>query len=239
MQEKRNNEGQTLEEFLNAYDPSIYKNPAVVVDMAVFSVCEKNNALVPIVLLIKRGNHPYIHEYALPGGFVEMDEEVEYAAARELFEEANIRLNRLYEFGTFGAVGKDPRTRIISIAHLGVAPMGTLKPKAGDDACDAGLFVVDFLRKENVCEVVLTSEGNELRFSIETENDDFFNLPIKIKRVYNTNLASDHAEILTKGLQHLCLMNRNTLLNQLKPPKILLERLEKALNDLALVVLGR
>lgn len=236
MPSKRNEQGQTLEEFLKSYDPTIYKNPAVCVDMAVFSVSE--STLKPTVLLIKRRNHPFIGEYALPGGFVEIDEEVEAAAKRELFEEASIQLDKMYEYGSFGRLGRDPRTRIISIAHLGIVPMGAFSPKAGDDASDARVFTLNFTRDNNICLITLCDGENTLKLSLETENDDYFNLPIKIKRVYESSLASDHSEILLKGLQHLCLMNRDTLIKQLKPLVNMQERLREALNILAEQVLG-
>ncbi len=78
----RNQAGQTLEEFLAAYRPKDYPHPSVTVDLLVFSL-EKEQ---PELLMIRRGNHPCLGCWALPGGFVEPQEFVEAAAARELKE---------------------------------------------------------------------------------------------------------------------------------------------------------
>ena len=95
------------------------------------------------VLLIRRGNHPYLGTWALPGGFVEMEEELVDAAARELQEETGVTGVPLRPFGMFGGVNRDPRTRVISAGFFAVAPMCSLAPGAGDDAADASLFVVE------------------------------------------------------------------------------------------------
>lgn len=143
MKELRDEHGQTLAEFLADYDPNQYQHPSVTVDVALFTLLECKGLYSLAVLLVKRGRHPYLGEYALPGGFVELDEEIEAAAARELYEETGIEGLLLRPFGTFGAVGRDPRTRVISVGHYGVAPMGSVNPKAGDDAAAASFFIVE------------------------------------------------------------------------------------------------
>jgi 8-oxo-dGTP diphosphatase len=87
------------------------------------------------VLLIKRGNEPYKGCWSLPGGFIEMDEELEDAAARELKEETGLSGVKLTQMRTYGTVGRDPRGRQISVAFLGIVK-GNKKAKAGDDAAD-------------------------------------------------------------------------------------------------------
>ncbi len=143
MPETRDEEGRTLQEFLAAYDENIYRRPSATVDVAVFT---RNPRLS--VLLIKRRNHPYIGEWALPGGFVEFDEELEHAAARELMEETNIAGLPFRQFGAFGTVGRDPRTRVISTGYYAVAPPERLRFAAGDDAADAALFAVEGIVRE-------------------------------------------------------------------------------------------
>ena len=77
-----NKKGQTLEEFLSCYNADKYKKPSVTVDMLIF--CEKKGKEGFELLMIQRADHPCIGQWALPGGFVEMDENLEDAAKREL-----------------------------------------------------------------------------------------------------------------------------------------------------------
>jgi 8-oxo-dGTP diphosphatase len=94
------------------------------------------------VLLIKRGNPPFQGMWALPGGFVEMDEDLPTAAARELEEEAGVRDIDLVQFHAFGRVDRDPRARTISIAYYGVTDWNDHRPKADSDAADVLWFPV-------------------------------------------------------------------------------------------------
>jgi len=85
-----NSRGETLEKFLERYNPEKYKKPAVTVDTLIFTekkVHEEKNQLQ--ILLVKRKDHPCIGKWAIPGGFVNMDEDIEAAALRELKEETN------------------------------------------------------------------------------------------------------------------------------------------------------
>ena len=110
-----------------------HPRPMATVDMAVFSVAGGKLR----ILLVKRGKDPYKGRWALPGGFVDIDEEIPLAAARELEEETGLTGVGLEMFGVFGAPGRDPRGRTISTVYLGVAPFGKSGVRAGDDAAEA------------------------------------------------------------------------------------------------------
>jgi len=107
----------------------------VTVDAAVFCFIEGRAH----ILLIRRAGEPFKGLWALPGGFVEMDEELKDAAARELEEETGITNIDLRQMQTFGRCGRDPRGRNISVVFMGIA-QETGRPKAGDDAASAGWF---------------------------------------------------------------------------------------------------
>lgn len=92
------------------------------------------------VLLIQRDNEPYCGFWALPGGFVEEDEGLYEAAARELREETTLEGIALTQFHAFGEVNRDPRGRVIAIAYYGVASPATPEPQARDDARAVGWF---------------------------------------------------------------------------------------------------
>lgn len=147
MDALRNAKGQTLAEFLVAYDVNKYPRPSVTADTAAFTLTEGAGELHLCVALVRRGNHPDLGRYALPGGFLNMDETTLEGAARELEEETGAKGITLRRFGVFDALDRDPRTRVITVGHYGLAPMGTLKPEGGDDAAEAGLFAVEAMRE--------------------------------------------------------------------------------------------
>ena len=115
-----------------------YPRPMVTVDAVVFAV--RDDALE--VLLIQRKHDPYEGQWALPGGFVDMDETLETAAARELEEETGLAGICLEQVHTFGDPGRDPRGRSISTAYVGLADPAKHTVKGGDDAADAAWFPV-------------------------------------------------------------------------------------------------
>ena len=121
-----------------------YPRAMVTVDVVVTAPGAKGRD----VLLIRRGREPFKGMWALPGGFLDLDEELEEAAARELREETGVEVDvpALREIGVFGALGRDPRGRTITAAYLAVLED---RPRArpGDDAAETGWFPIDDLPK--------------------------------------------------------------------------------------------
>jgi 8-oxo-dGTP diphosphatase len=118
-----------------------WPRPMVTVDAVVFRFVSGKVQL----LLIQRGNEPYKGKWALPGGFVDIDEELEDAVVRELAEETGLTGVSLEQMHTFGRCGRDPRGRQISVAFFGIAPADAKKIKGGDDAARAKWFDIDRL----------------------------------------------------------------------------------------------
>jgi 8-oxo-dGTP diphosphatase len=121
-----------------------WPRPMVTVDAAVFAV----RADKAKILLIKREKEPFKGKWALPGGFIEIDEELEDAVARELAEETGLVNIPLEQMHTFGTVGRDPRGRQITIVFMGIAQKGQTKLKAGDDAAHARWFDITKLPRD-------------------------------------------------------------------------------------------
>lgn len=114
---------------------------AVAVDVVLFIFqSEKLN-----VLLIKRRHPPFQGQWAIPGGFVEVDESLEDAARRELHEETGLKDIPLIQLHTFGQPGRDPRMRVISVVYLALAHYAQVAPRAGDDAAEVGWYPIDDL----------------------------------------------------------------------------------------------
>ncbi len=135
-----------------------WPRPMVTVDAAVFTFSGDKAR----VLLINRGNEPFKGKWALPGGFVGMDEELADAVVRELVEETGLTTVRLEQMRTFGTVGRDPRGRQITIVFMGIAKEDQTTIKAGDDAAKAQWFDIEKL-PEN-----MAFDHNEvIKFAIE------------------------------------------------------------------------
>jgi 8-oxo-dGTP diphosphatase len=112
-----------------------FPRPAVTVDIIILRIAGNDAE----VLLIKRAKDPFKGKWALPGGFVDEDESLEDAAARELHEETALKGLMLTQMHAFGNPGRDPRGHTVSVAFVGYLPLGA-EPKAGDDAADTGWF---------------------------------------------------------------------------------------------------
>ena len=222
--EIRNKNGLTEDEFLNQYNPDKYEKPSVSVDTLIFTVDEKrtnNYRKLPEkelkILMIKRGDHPYIGRWAIPGGFVRMNENLEEAANRELYEETgvgNVYLEQLY---TWADVHRDPRMRVISTSYMALVDKKSLKIKAGDDAEDAKWFSVEgkILREEKKnyenghfyikhIELILSCEDIILKAEvIETKKYENKKSEITYEVISNDDIAFDHAKIIVFALTRL------------------------------------
>ncbi|MCP4215017.1 MAG: NUDIX hydrolase [bacterium] len=115
-----------------------YPRPALTVDCVVFGLDQGDLK----VLLIKRAREPFKDRWALPGGFVEMDESIEMGARRELEEETGVRDVFLEQLYTFGAPGRDPRGRVVTVAYYALVNICSHNPRAASDAREAGWFPV-------------------------------------------------------------------------------------------------
>lgn len=107
-----------------------YPHPAVTTDIVIFTI--RQDALK--VLLVKRANAPFQGEWALPGGFVGLDESLEEGARRELQEETGVAGVYLEQLYTFGEPDRDPRERVITVAYYALIPTDEVEIRAATDA---------------------------------------------------------------------------------------------------------
>lgn len=113
-----------------------FPRPALTVDCVVFGLDEDELE----VMLIRRGLEPFAGRWALPGGFVRLDETLDEAARRELEEETGLRKVYLEQLYTFGAVDRDPRERVVTVAYYALVKLSDHKIRAATDAADAAWF---------------------------------------------------------------------------------------------------
>jgi len=217
-------DGLTEGQFMEQYRANDYERPSVAADMVIFTVTEAeedNYRKLPEkelrVLLIKRGGHPFLGKWALPGGFVRPNETTEQAAVRELREETgvdNVYLEQLY---TFSDIGRDPRTWVMSCSYMALINSSAVQLKAGDDAAGAAWFKVtcrllreqkelieDGYVKKLQYELKLSSAHGELSAVVEksvtlTETSSATSYAV----VSNDGLAFDHAKIIALAAERL------------------------------------
>ena len=115
-----------------------YSRPALTVDCVVFGFDEGELK----VLLIQRGLEPFKGRWALPGGFVRVEETVEEAARRELEEEAGLKNVFLEQLYTFGEIDRDPRERVVSVAYYALVKLSDHRARAATDAAEAEWFPI-------------------------------------------------------------------------------------------------
>lgn len=214
-----NQKGESLEEFLQKYDPYKYKTPSCTTDAVVFSYEKelKKNLEGLKILLVKRSNHPSIGFWALPGGFVNIDENLDDTAKRELEEETGVQILPMEQFATYGDFDRDPRTRIITTAYMSLVKEEQVKVQAGDDAADAAWCQVSIdqvskeLKADRIKEeyelCILNSEKHldtkaEIIHTMRTGVIKEEKFTVKKPGM----IASDHAAIITQAI--LILQNR-------------------------------
>ncbi|MDH3306213.1 MAG: NUDIX domain-containing protein [Acidimicrobiia bacterium] len=100
-------------DFLASYDPTEFDRPSTAVDVALVTIIDDQLR----VLVLRRPDHPYRGSWQLPGGFVEIDESLDQAAARVIADKAGLADTFIEQLYTFGAPDRDPRTRVITIAY--------------------------------------------------------------------------------------------------------------------------
>ncbi len=144
-----------------------YPRPAVTADVVAVAGNERDQLKI---LLIKRRKPPFENMWALPGGFADMDEDIEKTAARELKEETGLTNVSLHQIGAFGKVGRDPRHRTVTVAFLSWLPEEVVV-NGGDDASDARWFHVDKLPPLAFDHADIIAKGMELWDNISHKGD--------------------------------------------------------------------
>ena len=219
---KISKKGISEEQFLKSYSPSDYEKPSVTTDILVFTVENKENPDIRKadkkdlrILLIKRKEHPYIGQWAIPGGFVNINESLEEAARRKLKEETDLENIYFEQLATYGDVNRDPRMRVISSAYMALIPSTHLKPKAGEDEADIAWFSISrqeikSSEEEDIWYLHLTNEDKNIKISykvIEKHVRRGVSLEIETSVVSEAltedALAFDHYKIIVDAIQRL------------------------------------
>lgn len=192
--------GLTEEEFLRSYDRTAWDRPALTSDIIVFSIDDNK----PVVLLVKRGGHPYLGCWAFPGGFVNDGESTEEAASRELKEETGIEGIHLDQMYLVSTPNRDPRGWTVTACYMAVMDRGTVEPKGGDDADEAAWFDIDYVRSGGDYIVKLTSGDVVLTAKLDVKRDKMGNIDVNATRIVEADgLAFDHVKLLLYAIERL------------------------------------
>ena len=175
-------------EFLGGYDPASFPPFAVAVDLAIFTI----RAGLLAVLLVQRRDHPFQDYWALPGGFVRADESAGEAALRELAEETGVTTftGHLEQLRTYSAPDRDPRMRVVSVAHVALAP-NLPDARAGGDAVAARWWPAEDLGLDSAA-----AEGLPLAFDHAQILEDALDR-VRAKLEYTTLAAAFVGEPFT------------------------------------------
>ena len=195
------------EDFLKDYDPSKFEKLSMTTDILIFSVSDgfqenyrKLNKKFFSILLVKRDNYPFKNKWCLPGGFVNIDEDLEDSAKRILANEANIQNIYLEQLYTFGDPNRDPRMRVVSTSYMALIDKNTLNQEISKNA---SWFNVMVLEDEKIVDVTLDNGNETIKFKIlkilkEKTTDRY-----QYKILENDSLAFDHPLVIVSGISRL------------------------------------
>ena len=168
MDELRDKNGLTEAEAIIEYRKKDYPKPALTADIVILVRDPASAQNTYKLLLIRRGGHPHMGRWALPGGFAEEGETIEETAARELEEETGISGLPLKLVGIYSKPGRDPRGWTVSAAYVSVLDGDTIQATAGDDAADARWVTV--ISRGGTAEVEVPDGG-----SLAFDHDEIIN----------------------------------------------------------------
>ncbi len=200
----------------NQYNPRDYPPFAVTVDIVILTMDEKTLK----ILLIQRGQGPFRDAWALPGGFVLPEEDLNDAAFRELKEETSISSSEIYleQLGTYGAPERDPRMRVVTVAYWAIVP-NLAKPKGGGDASHAEIVPVaeiesGHLRLAFDHEQILKDAIERMRSKMEYTNvaTHFFEDPFTVSDFRSVYEAAWDTEISAGNFQRKVQQSKNFLM---------------------------
>ena len=201
MSSFKDKNGLSEEQFLEKYNPENYKRPSVTTDILILRLNEDYSSLK--ILLVKRDEHPYLDCWALPGGFIHENETAYQAALRIMAKKTGQESAYLDQIYTFTKPGRDPRTRVMSIAYLSLVS-GSGEMKGTDDLPQAVWFDLKFT--DTVIE--LANQDEEVQIVYDLKKETFSNGMLRYDN-YTASLRSeeglafDHVEIVIESIKKL------------------------------------
>lgn len=195
------------EEFLKAYNPEEYDRLSLTTDILVLSISDeevsnyrKTSKKHMSVLLVKRKDYPFKDKWCLPGGFLNIDEDLEDCPRRILSRETNLHDIYLEQLYTFGGINRDPRMRIISTSYMALIDKNRLDYKISDNA---SWFNISYEEKNNIVSLYLDNGKEYISFKIKKELKELTTDRYKFEIIENNSLAFDHPLVILSGIERL------------------------------------
>ena len=195
------------EEFLKHYDSSKFEKLSLTTDILIISIANekvdnyrKTSKKNMSILLVKRDDYPFKNKWCLPGGFLDVHEDLEDAPNRILKRETNLDNIYLEQLYTFGDVHRDPRMRIVSTAYMALIDKNRLNTKLMENA---SWFNVSVKEENGIVTIILDNGKDILKTRIKKTLKDKTTDRYKFEIVENNDLAFDHALVILSGIERL------------------------------------
>ena len=195
------------EEFLAAYNPEEFDRLSVTTDILILSISDeevanyrKSSKKYMSVLLVKRDDYPFKDKWCLPGGFLDVKEDLEDCPRRILARETNLHDIYLEQLYTYCGVHRDPRMRIVSTSYMALVDKNRLTDKLSENA---SWFNITYFEEGNEVLVLLDNGTDTLKFKIKKTLHEQTTDRYKFEIIENNDLAFDHPLVIWSGIERL------------------------------------
>ena len=194
-------------EFLEAYDSSVFEKLSMTTDILILSISDeevdnyrKSNEKYMSVLLVKRDDYPFKDKWCLPGGFLDIHEELEDCPRRILARETNLHDIYLEQLYTYGGIKRDPRMRVVSTSYMALIDKNRLNDKLSPNA---SWFNIKYFDEDDNVLVILDNGSETIKFKIKKTLKEMTTDRYKFDIVENESLAFDHPLVIWAGIERL------------------------------------
>jgi len=195
------------EEFLKNYNSDKFEKLSMTTDILVISISDesvdnyrKTSKKHMSILMVKRADYPFKDKWCLPGGFLDIHEDLEQCPKRVLEKETNLKNIYLEQLYTFGGINRDPRMRIISTSYMALIDKKKLNIELTKNA---SWFNVSYEEKDNIVEITLNNGKEVLTCKIKKKLRELTTDRYEFEVVENKSIAFDHPLVILSGLERL------------------------------------
>ena len=195
------------EEFLKNYNSDCFEKLSMTTDILVVSISDepttnyrKTSKKYMSILLIKRDDYPFKDKWCLPGGFLDIKEDLEECPRRVLQRETNIKDIYLEQLYTFGSITRDPRMRIVSTAYIALIDKNKLDITLTKNA---SWFNVSYEEYDNIVEIYLDNGEERLKCKIKKTLKELTTDRYQFQIIENNDIAFDHPLVIWSGIERI------------------------------------